>query len=161
MTVEPAQARASREPGSLAEAASAPGTLGMDSSPPLTGPYTEHDPCHDPLVMFAHLAGSTERIRLATGVLVLPQRQTALVARQAPMSASCPGPAAAGRRSRLEWGEPPLSDPGRIVDITARIDGRQFLGGLISEYRKHRGRPKVLPSGYERDWYGDRLSERD
>ena len=83
MTAEPAQARASREPGSLAEAASAPGTLGMDSSPPLTGPYTEHDPCHDPLVMFAHLAGTTERIRFATGVLVLPQRQTALVARQA------------------------------------------------------------------------------
>jgi probable F420-dependent oxidoreductase len=33
--------------------------------------------------MFAHLAGITERIRFATGVLVLPQRQTALVARQA------------------------------------------------------------------------------
>jgi len=34
-------------------------------------------------VMFAHLAGITERIGFATGVLVLPQRQTALVARQA------------------------------------------------------------------------------
>jgi probable F420-dependent oxidoreductase len=33
--------------------------------------------------MFAHLAGITERIGFATGVLVLPQRQTALVARQA------------------------------------------------------------------------------
>jgi probable F420-dependent oxidoreductase len=33
--------------------------------------------------MFAYLAGITERIRFATGVLVLPQRQTALVARQA------------------------------------------------------------------------------
>jgi probable F420-dependent oxidoreductase len=49
----------------------------------LTGPYTEHDPFHDPFVMFAHLAGITERIGFATGVLVLPQRQTALVARQA------------------------------------------------------------------------------
>jgi hypothetical protein len=46
---------------------------------PLTGPYTEHDPFHDPFVVFAHLAGITERIRFATGVLVLPQRQTALV----------------------------------------------------------------------------------
>src|SRR5205085_11381376 len=33
--------------------------------------------------MFAYLAGITERIRFATGILVLPQRQTALVARQA------------------------------------------------------------------------------
>jgi probable F420-dependent oxidoreductase len=49
----------------------------------LTGPYTERDPFHDPFVMFAYLAGITERIGFATGVLVLPQRQTALVARQA------------------------------------------------------------------------------
>ena len=33
--------------------------------------------------MFAYLAGITERIGFATGVMVLPQRQTALVARQA------------------------------------------------------------------------------
>src|ERR1700694_484716 len=51
--------------------------------PQLTGPYTEHDPFHDPFVMFAYLAGVTQRIGFATGVLVLPQRQTALVARQA------------------------------------------------------------------------------
>jgi probable F420-dependent oxidoreductase len=49
----------------------------------LMGPYTEHDPFHDPFVMFAYLAGITERIHFATGILVLPQRQTALVARQA------------------------------------------------------------------------------
>jgi Luciferase-like monooxygenase len=42
----------------------------------LTGPYTERDPFHDPFVMFAYLAGITERIGFATGVLVLPQRQT-------------------------------------------------------------------------------------
>ena len=50
---------------------------------PLTGPYTERDPFHDPFVMFAYLAGITERISFATGILVLPQRPTALVARQA------------------------------------------------------------------------------
>jgi probable F420-dependent oxidoreductase len=33
--------------------------------------------------MFAYLAGITDRIRFATGILVLPQRPTALVARQA------------------------------------------------------------------------------
>jgi probable F420-dependent oxidoreductase len=49
----------------------------------LTGPYTERDPFHDPFVMFAYLAGITERLQFATGVLVLPQRPAALVARQA------------------------------------------------------------------------------
>jgi probable F420-dependent oxidoreductase len=59
------------------------GAVHADRTRQLTGPYTEHDPFHDPFVMFAHLAGITERIRFATGILVLPQRQTALVARQA------------------------------------------------------------------------------
>ncbi|MGO9975475.1 MAG: LLM class F420-dependent oxidoreductase [Solirubrobacteraceae bacterium] len=59
------------------------GAVHADRTPPLTGPYTEHDAFHDPFVMFAYLAGITERIHFATGVLILPQRQTALVARQA------------------------------------------------------------------------------
>lgn len=32
--------------------------------------------------------------------------------------------------------EPPLRQPGHAVDITARIERRQALGGLISEYRR-------------------------
>ena len=59
------------------------GAVHADRSPPLLGPYTEHDPFHDPFVMFGYLAGITDRIRFTTGILVLPQRQTALVARQA------------------------------------------------------------------------------
>jgi probable F420-dependent oxidoreductase len=59
------------------------GAVHADRTRQLTGPYTEHDPFHDPFVMFAYLAGITERIQFTTGVLVLPQRQTALVARQA------------------------------------------------------------------------------
>src|SRR5664279_1428245 len=59
------------------------GAVDADRTPELTGPYTEHDPFHDPFVMFAYLAGITERLRFATGILILPQRQTALVARQA------------------------------------------------------------------------------
>jgi probable F420-dependent oxidoreductase len=59
------------------------GAVHADRSPPLPGPYTERDPFHDPFVMFAYLAAITDRIRFATGILVLPQRQTALVARQA------------------------------------------------------------------------------
>src|SRR6201989_2838488 len=59
------------------------GAVHADRTPQLTGPYTEHDPFHDPFVMFAYLAAITERLQFATGILILPQRQTALVARQA------------------------------------------------------------------------------
>ena len=50
---------------------------------PLSGPYTQHDPFHDPLMMFAYLAGITPQLGFFSGILILPQRQTALVARQA------------------------------------------------------------------------------
>jgi probable F420-dependent oxidoreductase len=52
-------------------------------TPKLMGPYTERDAFHEPLTLFAYLAGLTRDIELATGVLILPQRQTALVAKQA------------------------------------------------------------------------------
>jgi probable F420-dependent oxidoreductase len=54
-----------------------------DRHPPLRGPYTQHDPFHEPFVLLAFLAAHTRTIELATGVLVLPQRQTVLVAKQA------------------------------------------------------------------------------
>ncbi len=54
-----------------------------DREPPLWGPYTEHDSFHDPFVAFGYLAAITSRIELATGVLILPQRQTVLAAQQA------------------------------------------------------------------------------
>jgi probable F420-dependent oxidoreductase len=59
------------------------GAVHADRTPKLVGPYTENDPFHDPFVMFAYLAGITERLEFASGVLILPQRQTTLVARQA------------------------------------------------------------------------------
>lgn len=54
-----------------------------DRQPPLGGPYTDRHPFHDPFVMFGYLAALTKRIELVTGVIILPQRQTVLVARQA------------------------------------------------------------------------------
>jgi probable F420-dependent oxidoreductase len=58
------------------------GAVHENREPPLWGPYTDAHPFHDPFVMLAYLAGITERIELATGVIILPQRQTALVAKQ-------------------------------------------------------------------------------
>ncbi|CAB4885345.1 unannotated protein [freshwater metagenome] len=59
------------------------GAAHADREPPLWGPYTEADPFREPMVLFGYLAGVTQHIELMTGVLVLPQRQTALVAKQA------------------------------------------------------------------------------
>jgi len=53
-----------------------------DREPKLIGPYTDKQPFHDPLIMFTYVAAITRRIELVTGILILPQRQTALVARQ-------------------------------------------------------------------------------
>jgi len=46
-------------------------------------PYTHQTPFHEPMVLFGFLAGVTSNIELVTGILILPQRQTALVAKQA------------------------------------------------------------------------------
>ncbi len=54
-----------------------------DRTPPFLGPYTEEHPFHEPFVVMSYLAALTERIEFSTGILILPQRQTALVAKQA------------------------------------------------------------------------------
>jgi len=59
--------------------------LGADTSvrPNWTGPYTAETNFHEPFVLFGYLAGITKTIELVTGIIILPQRQTALVAKQA------------------------------------------------------------------------------
>lgn len=47
-----------------------------------SGPYDINSTFHEPFVMFGYLAAITS-LELVTGVIVLPQRQTALVAKQA------------------------------------------------------------------------------
>ncbi len=46
-------------------------------------PYTYRDMFHEPFTLFSWMAAFTQRIGFMTGVLILPQRQTALVAKQA------------------------------------------------------------------------------
>src|SRR5258705_1205481 len=47
------------------------------------GPYDVHTTFHEPLVMFGYLAAVTTTLELVTKVVILPQRQTVLVAKQA------------------------------------------------------------------------------
>ena len=53
------------------------------SRPGWRGVYSHEDAFHEPFVLFGYLAAATERIGLATGIIILPQRQTVLVAKQA------------------------------------------------------------------------------
>ena len=58
--------------------------IGADPSKhTLVGPYTHESMFHEPFVLFGYLAAITQRMDLVTGILILPQRQTALVAKQA------------------------------------------------------------------------------
>ena len=51
--------------------------------PDWTGPYTSETLFHEVFVLLGYLAAVTTRVELVTGVLILPQRQTVLVAKQA------------------------------------------------------------------------------
>jgi probable F420-dependent oxidoreductase len=55
-----------------------PGPFGNFPGPP----YTADNIFHEILVLFSHLAAVTERIQFVTSVLVLPQRQAPLAAKQ-------------------------------------------------------------------------------
>jgi probable F420-dependent oxidoreductase len=59
--------------------------LGADSNRPggWTGAYDHRSMFHEPFVLYGYLAAITTRLKLATAIIVLPQRQTALVAKQA------------------------------------------------------------------------------
>jgi len=47
------------------------------------GPYTYQTSFHEPFVLYSYMAAITQKIGFVPGVIILPQRQTALVAKQA------------------------------------------------------------------------------
>ena len=56
---------------------------GTASRPDWSGPYTSESMFHEPFVLFGYLGAITSTLELVTAVIILPQRQTALVAKQA------------------------------------------------------------------------------
>ena len=44
--------------------------------------YTHKSYLHEPLTFMSYLAGITKKLQLVTAILILPQRQTALVAKK-------------------------------------------------------------------------------
>jgi probable F420-dependent oxidoreductase len=59
--------------------------LGADVSqhPGWSGPYTSESLFHEVFVVYGYIAAVAPKLELATAVLILPQRQTAVVAKQA------------------------------------------------------------------------------
>ncbi len=55
----------------------------LASRPGWRPPYSHLDMFHEPFVLFGYLAGLTKNLELVTGIIILPQRQTVLVAKQA------------------------------------------------------------------------------
>ena len=45
-------------------------------------PYTHQSYIHEPLTLMGYLDAITNKVHLVTGILILPQRQTALVDKQ-------------------------------------------------------------------------------
>ncbi len=56
---------------------------GTPIGPAFASSYTSKFMFHEPFTLLAYLAALTERLTLATAILILPQRQAALVAKQA------------------------------------------------------------------------------
>jgi probable F420-dependent oxidoreductase len=57
--------------------------LGASARDGWTPTYNESDPFHETFVTLGFLAAVTRKIRLSSGILIAPQRQTALIAKQA------------------------------------------------------------------------------
>lgn len=56
---------------------------GRGTRPDWDGSYDSENPFHETFVLFGYLAGLTSTIELVSAIVILPQRQTALVAKQA------------------------------------------------------------------------------
>ena len=92
--VNPAE-RPEWDPLGVVQAQAARSVHGSDEVDPdqliQRAPYDYESRFQEPLVLHAFLAGVTSRLELATGVVILPQRQTVLVAKQAANVANLSG----------------------------------------------------------------------
>jgi len=91
------QTESGTDPGAIKAYSQAVESLGFDhilafdhviganaeSRPGWSGAYRHTDSFYEPLVLFGHIAATTEKIELVTGIIILPQRQTVLAAKQA------------------------------------------------------------------------------
>ena len=100
------------------------GATARDGWTPL---YNEKDPFHETFVMLGFLAAVTKRIRLSSGVLIAPQRQTGVIAKQA-----AEADLLSGGRLRLGigvgWNHVEYEALGRGLEDARRAPGRAGRG---------------------------------
>ena len=146
------------------------GAVHTGREPKLTGPYKETDPFHEPLVTYAYLAGITKTLELVTGVIILPQRQTALFAKQAAdvdLFSDGRLRLGVGTRSGQAGQVPPdarqrprTTAPGRLCGDSvpdrprpAELPGRERLAGSRSQSgRRHSGAAFMFPPRSSTTW---------
>ena len=132
--------------------------LGADPGghPGFSGPYTAASVFHEPLVLYGFLAAVAPGLELVTGILILPQRQTALVAKQA-----AEVDLLTGGRFRLGvglgWNQVEyealgmtFADRGRRVEEQIEVlggsaDGRQLQGPIPHDHSR-RDQPPPRPA---------------
>ena len=83
--------------------------IGADRERPggFSGPYDKDVAFHEPFAVLSFIAAVTSTIELTTAVLILPQRQTVLVAKQAAELAILSG-------GRFRLGDRHWLEPGRV-----------------------------------------------
>jgi probable F420-dependent oxidoreductase len=108
------------------------------------GPLDTHSTFHEPLVLFGFLAAVTARVELVTGVLVLPQRQTALVAKQ-----TAEVDVLSGGRLRLGIGVGWVSEEFDILGTPYRDRGRR----TEEQIAVLRALWTQQPAGFAGDWH--------
>jgi probable F420-dependent oxidoreductase len=137
-----------------------------DRAQPLLTPYSETTPFHEPFVLLAYLAGVTSTIELMTGVLVLPQRQTALVAKQASELAVLSGGrlrlgvGAGSNHVEFESLGAAFKGRGRVLDeqieVLRRLWGESLLDYSGDFHRINRASLLPRPESQIPIWFGGR-----
>ena len=109
--------------------------------------YDHQDQFHEPMVLFAYLAAHTQNLQFATGILVLPQRDVRLLAKQATQLAMLSkgrfrlGVGAGWNRAEAESLGSDFSTRGKRMDEQLELLGRLFREPLVDfEGRFHQVR---------------------
>jgi len=109
------------------------------SRPGWTGPYNHETPFHEPLVLFSYLAGLTTRIEFVTAVIIMPQRQTVLFAKQAAnLDLYCRGRLRVGlglgwNQVEYEALDAPFAERGARLDDQIRVLRRLWTEPTLTE----------------------------
>lgn len=129
------------------------------------GPYTFKDSFMEPFSLFSYMAGATQHLGFGTAILILPQRQTALVAKQAAcLSVLCKGRFRLGvglgwNRVEYEALNKSFTDRGKRIEEQVELLRRLFREEVIDFQGKYEqitgaGLNPLPPDKHIPIWFG-------